>query len=65
MPSDRVLRCIVFLAGGDLERLEEMVALSQIDARDVIVMAEYDRDVRTRLRDLRRPFDTGTNPPRS
>jgi len=51
----RVARCVLHVAAGDLQRLEQMIALAHTDFRDVIVAAEYDRDLR-RLRDLSQPF---------
>ena len=54
--SDRVLRCAVFVAAGNLETLDRALALARIDARDLIVWAEYDNDFETRKRDLTQPF---------
>ena len=51
----RVARCVLHVAAGDLQRFEQMIALAHTDFRDVIVAAEYDRDLR-RLRDLSQPF---------
>ena len=54
--SDRILRCIVFLAEGCFDELTCAVALARIDWRDVIVNAEYDGDRETRRRNFELPF---------
>ena len=55
LSSDRILRCIVFVANGDLNRLEKAIDLAKIDCRDLIVLAEYD-EKNERVRDLSNPF---------
>jgi hypothetical protein len=52
---DRILRCIVFVANGDLDLLDKAIELAKIDYRDLIVWAEYD-EKRERIRDLSLPF---------
>ncbi len=52
---DRILRCIVFVADGDMNTLEQAIDLAKLDYRDLIVWAEYDRDD-NRIRDLTLPF---------
>ncbi|UCD30793.1 MAG: hypothetical protein JSV38_08135, partial [Desulfobacterales bacterium] len=42
LASDRVLRCIVFVAKGDLDVLDKAIDLAKTDYRDLIVWAEYD-----------------------
>ncbi|MEM6330913.1 MAG: hypothetical protein AAF790_11770 [Planctomycetota bacterium] len=54
--SDRVHRCIVFAAGGDRLRFEELCELAALDYRDVIVAAEYNTAL-VRLYDFNRTFD--------
>ncbi len=54
--SDRILRCAVFVAAGEMENLERGLALALIDARDLIVWAEYDNDFEAQKRDLAVPF---------
>lgn len=54
--SDRIARCIVFAAQGQMDLLEHAVALARSDYRDLIVWAEYDNHWQ-RLRDLSRPFE--------
>lgn len=52
----RILRCIVYLADGNINSLKEMIDLAKIDFRDVIYQAEYDcRD--QRMRDFSQPFE--------
>ena len=55
LSSDRILRCIVFVANGDLNRLEKAIDLAKEDYRDLIVWAEYD-EKNERVRDLTNPF---------
>lgn len=55
LSSDRILRCIVFLANGDLDRLEEALDLAKKDYRDLIVRAEYN-EKNEQVRDLTHPF---------
>ena len=55
LSSDRTLRCIVFVANGDLNRLEKAIDLAKTDYRDLILLAEYD-EKNERVRDLTNPF---------
>jgi len=55
LSSDRILRCIVLVADGDLNRLEKAINLAKTDYRDLIVWAEYD-EKNERVRDLTNPF---------
>ena len=54
--TDRIQRCAVFVAAGEMETLERALALAVVDARDLIVWAEYDNRFEAQLRDLARPF---------
>jgi len=54
----RISRCVLFLAGGDEEKLTHFVTAALADYRDVIWWAEYDGK-EERLRDLTRPFVAG------
>ena len=56
LASDRILRCIVFVAQGDLDTFDKAIDLATIDYRDLIVWAEYDGNYE-RVRDLSTPFD--------
>ena len=56
----RHLRCILFLAKGDKERLDRYIEMCLRDTRDVMLGAEYEtaRDSRlVRKRDFNKPFD--------
>ena len=55
LSSDRIVSCIVFVANGDLNRLEKAIDLAGEDYRDLIVWAEYD-EKNERVRDLTNPF---------
>ena len=55
LSSDRIVRCIVFLADGDLDRLEEALDLAKKNHRDLLVRAEYN-EKNDRVRDLTQPF---------
>jgi len=54
--TDRILRCAVHAAAGDLDTLRRALDLARIDYRDLIVWAEYDNAFGDRKRDLTRPF---------
>jgi hypothetical protein len=56
--SDRILRCILFVAHGQFDELAAAVQLARIDWRDLIVNAEYDGPSGSRKRDLSLPFAT-------
>lgn len=56
----RVARSVLHLAGGDADRLLELIENATTDYRDVIYWAEYD-EAGLRVRDLGRPF--GAPPP--
>jgi hypothetical protein len=46
--DDRLFRCAIFLAKGDIDRLKIQVELGKHDYRDLIVAAEYEGDLRVR-----------------
>ncbi len=52
--DDRLVRCAVYLAQGNLDALKKQIALGKVDYRDLIMAAEYDGE--KRLRDLSVPF---------
>ena len=54
---DRVVRCVVYVANGDLPTAERAIAMALADWRDLIVWAEYDNKFADRLRDLSVPFE--------
>jgi hypothetical protein len=51
----RILRCVLYVARGDLDRLGEAERLGRIDYRDIIVVAEYDDSLK-QVRDFNQPF---------
>jgi hypothetical protein len=56
----RHLRCVLFLANGDLAALDRAIELCLQDPRDAILHAEYSTDSPAdpvRLRDFAKPFD--------
>lgn len=57
--SNRIIRCVVFLAKGSFEKLKRCIDLAKTDYRDVIFFAEYnDHDAKhpKRIRDFNRSF---------
>lgn len=59
--TDRILRCILFMAHGRFDALADAVALARLDPRDLIVNAEYDGHFGARHRDLGLPFRLNTS----
>ena len=53
--SDRLLRAVVFMANGKIEKLDHAIELANIDFRDVLWQAEYDCG-ETQLYDFHRSF---------
>ncbi len=41
-PSNRIIRCIIHLASGDVNKMEQLFQVALKDWRDVILWAEYD-----------------------
>ncbi len=58
----RIVRCVVFLANGDMSKLRHFVGQAVKDYRDVIYWAEYDPAGRTR--DFNQPFPHAALPDR-
>lgn len=57
--ATRILRCVVALAEGDIQRLSDFLKAAAGDYRDVIFWAEYtnlDAPHPRRIRDFSRPF---------
>jgi hypothetical protein len=54
--TDRILRCVLFVASGRFGALADAVALARLDYRDLIVNAEYDGHFGALQRDLSLPF---------
>lgn len=65
LKTDRVTRCIIFLAKGNLTDLKKYIETATFDTRDVILWAEYEKisnDINyKRLRDFSRAFDECSN----
>jgi hypothetical protein len=65
LKTDRVIRCIVFLAKGDLTNLNKYIEVAIVDTRDVMLWAEYEElgeDFNyKRLRDFNKTFEECTN----
>lgn len=59
--NDRVIRCIIFLAEQDVEKLRKYLNAALADPRDVMYWAEYINhdqiDKTTRVRDFSKPFE--------
>lgn len=53
--SDRIIRAVIYLSKGDLERLRKQIELARIDWRDVLMAAEYD-EKEVRVRDFDKTF---------
>lgn len=58
---DRVIRCIIYLAKGDLTDLSKYIESAIVDTRDVMFWAEYtgitESKIPKRLRDFNKTFD--------
>ena len=54
--TDRIIRCILFLAQKNYCNINDSISLAKTDYRDLIYQAEYDCS-KTKIRDLSKPFD--------
>jgi hypothetical protein len=65
LKTDRVIRCIIFLAKGNLIDLEKYIEIATCDPRDVMLWAEYEKlngDFNyKRLRDFNMTFEECSN----
>jgi len=65
LKTERVIRCIVFLANGDLTNLSKYIEAATFDTRDVMLWAEYEKlfgDLNyKRKRDFNKTFDECTS----
>jgi len=61
LKTDRVIRCIIFLANGNLTDLNKYIETATFDTRDVMLWAEYEKlngDLNfKRLRDFNKTFE--------
>lgn len=56
----RTIRCILFLANKDIEKLKKYIETATYDPRDVMFWAEYknhEHKYPIRIRDFNKPFD--------
>jgi len=64
LKTDRVIRCIIFLANSDIEKLRKFIDNAIFDTRDVMLWAEYEKldgDLNyKRIRDFNKTFDKCT-----
>ena len=61
--NDRIVRCIIFLANGDLNSLKKHIETAIYDTRDVMLWAEYtniDKVKPKRVRDFNKTFEKCT-----
>ena len=58
---NRIIRCIIFLADKDIDKLKKSIETATYDPRDVMLWAEYsDSDIEKtpkRIRDFNKTFD--------
>ena len=61
LKTDRVVRCILFLANGDLTNLKKYIDEAIIDPRDIMFLAEYENHEgefnSKRIRNFNKTFD--------
>jgi hypothetical protein len=60
--EDRLLRSVIYLSEGKIEKFLEQKELSRLDPRDIYWQAEYDGG-EERIRDFSRPFGSETKQP--
>jgi hypothetical protein len=65
LKTDRVIRCIVFLAKGNLTDLNKYIETATFDPRDVMLWAEYEglkeNEKPKRVRDFNKTFTESSN----
>ena len=65
LKTDRVIRCIIFLANGNLTDLNKYIEIATLDTRDVMLWAEYEKlndDFQyKRMRDFNNTFEECSN----
>jgi hypothetical protein len=56
--DNRIIRCVLFLAEGDIEKLRKSIQAATSDPRDVMYWAEYidHEQIGKRVRDFNKPF---------
>ena len=65
LKTDRVIRCIIFLAKGNLTDLNKHIETATFDTRDVMLWAEYEglkeNEKPKRVRDFNKTFPESSN----
>ena len=65
LKTDRVIRCIIFLSEGDLNKMRRYINVAINDTRDVMLWAEYVNlkigEKPKRVRDFNKTFDNCEN----
>lgn len=65
LKTDRVIRCIIFLAKGNLTDLNKYIETATFDTRDVMLWAEYEglkeNEKPKRVRDFNKTFPESSN----
>jgi hypothetical protein len=65
LKTDRVIRCIIYLANGNLADLEKYIETATYDTRDVMLWAEYEglkaNENPKRVRDFNMNFEECSN----
>lgn len=65
LKTDRIIRCILFLAKGNLTNLNKYIETATFDTRDVMLWAEYEKlsgdQNYKRLRDFNKTFEECTS----
>lgn len=65
LKTDRIIRCIIYLSKGDIDKLKHNIEIAISDPRDVMLYAEYenldDKDFKyKRVRDFNKTFEKCT-----
>lgn len=59
--SDRIIRCVIFLAKGNIDELHKYIKAATVDPRDIMLWAEYEASNGSadhkRLRDFDKTFE--------
>lgn len=60
LQPDRIIRCIIFLAEGNIDDLSRYIEAAAVDPRDVMLWAEYEPSADgaddNKVRDFSEPF---------
>ncbi len=65
LQTNRIIRCMIYLAKGDLTDLENYIKAATLDPRDIMLWAEYtgieQKGKPRRVRDFNKTFDKCSN----